>query len=197
MAKSSSASSPRLSSSTAGDEAWVGRLTRASFLQDRLEESRRAGSLRLMCLLLPLAARLVLRLGAVCRPFAMCPLAMCSLAMCPYGGLDRYLTRSDALSAVRRRRARLLQLCVAWFGLLGDASGLRFSGRDSCGGRRPPLLLGLLGAAGSNPSRQLLHVRLPLFHLSQERRCNEDRRVCARHHSDEERKRQILQGTLT
>src|SRR5215217_5763147 len=177
MATSSSANSPRPSSSTAGEEVWVGRLTRASFLQDRLEESRRAGSLRLMCLLLPLAARFVLRLRALCRAFAMCPLALCSfaldpLAMCPltmcsYVGLDRYFDGADALGAVSCGSARLLQLCVAWFGLLGDAGGLRCSGRDSWGGWRHPLLLGLLGAAGSNPSRQLLHVRLSLFHLSQ------------------------------
>ena len=56
----------------AGDELRAGRLTSASSLADRLDPSRRRpGSVRLMCLLLPLAARFVLWLGALRRPVAV------------------------------------------------------------------------------------------------------------------------------
>src|SRR5215211_7991972 len=136
-----------------------------------------------MCLLLPLTAGFVLRLGALCRPLAVGPLAVGS-----YVGFDGNLDRADPFVTVSCRGTGLLKLCFCWFvGVLGGggADDLRSRRRDRRGGRSPPLLLSLFGAACPHPRRQLLHVRLPLLHLRQDRRRNEDRGVRARHHADE------------
>src|SRR6187551_3116814 len=109
MASNSTARRPRRTNSIAGDELCAGRLTSASSVQVLLDLSRRrAGSVRLTWLLLPLAARFVLWLGALSRP----------IAVCPHFGLESHLGRADSLGPVPYAGNGVFEFGVAGFGVL-------------------------------------------------------------------------------